>query len=42
MELPEVIPPRVNTSTALGQALISMFKSVEAELELENAGPGAV
>src|SRR5690349_14188801 len=42
MELPEVIPPRVNTNTALGQALISMFKSVEAELELENAEPGAV
>ena len=42
MELPEVITPRVNTDTALGQALISMFKSVEAELELENAGPGAV
>ena len=42
MELPEVITPRVNTNTALGQALISMFKSVEAELELENAGPGAV
>ena len=42
MELPEVITPRVNTSTALGQALISMFKSVEAELVLESAGPGAV
>jgi hypothetical protein len=42
MELPEVITPRVNTNTALGQALISMFKSVEAELELESAGPGAV
>lgn len=42
MELPEVITPRVNTNTALGQALISMFKFVEAELELENAGPGAV
>ncbi|WP_223467445.1 DUF6036 family nucleotidyltransferase [Pseudomonas sp. GL-RE-26] len=42
MELPEVITPRVNTNTALGQALISMFKSVEAELELENAVPGAV
>ncbi|WP_448106381.1 DUF6036 family nucleotidyltransferase [Pseudomonas azerbaijanoccidentalis] len=42
MELPEVITPRISTDTALGQALISMFKSVEAELELENAGAGAV
>lgn len=42
MELPEMISPRLNTSTALGQALISMFKSVEAELILENAGAGAV
>lgn len=42
MELPEVITPCVNTDTALGQALISMFKSVEAELELVKAGPGAV
>ncbi|WP_338584832.1 DUF6036 family nucleotidyltransferase [Pseudomonas sp. MAG733B] len=42
MELPEVITPRISTDTALGQALISMFKSVEAELELESAGPGAV
>jgi hypothetical protein len=42
MVLPDVITPRVNTSTALGQALISMFKSVEAELALEGAGSGAV
>lgn len=42
MELPEVITLCVNTDTALGQALISMFKSVEAELELVKAGPGAV
>ena len=42
MELSDVITPRVNTSTALGQALISMFKSVEAELLLEYAETGAV
>lgn len=42
MELPDVITPRVNTSTALGQALVSMFKSVEADLMLESARPGAV
>ncbi|BCX66244.1 DUF6036 family nucleotidyltransferase [Pseudomonas izuensis] len=42
MELPDVITPRVNTSTALGQALVSMFKSVEADLVLESARPGAV
>ncbi|WP_411960090.1 DUF6036 family nucleotidyltransferase [Pseudomonas mandelii] len=42
MDLPDVINPRVNTSTALGQALISMFKSVEAELVLESADTGAV
>lgn len=42
MELPDTITPRLNTNTALGQALVSMFKSVEAELTYENAGPGAV
>lgn len=42
MELPDMISPRLNTNTALGQALISMFKSVEAELMLENARSGAV
>jgi len=42
MELPDTITPRLNTNTALGQALVSMFKSVEAELTFENAGPGAV
>ncbi|WP_431481400.1 DUF6036 family nucleotidyltransferase [Pseudomonas thivervalensis] len=42
MELPDMITPRLNTKTALGQALVSMFKSVEAELTLENAAPGAV
>jgi len=33
MELPDMVTPRLNTSTALGQALILMFKSVEAELK---------
>lgn len=42
MELLDAITPRVNSSTALGQALISMFKSVELELVGERAGPGAV
>ncbi|OLY72072.1 hypothetical protein AU074_12910 [Pseudomonas sp. ATCC PTA-122608] len=42
MTLPDVIAPRLNTGTALGRALISMFKSVEAELILEGAEPGAV
>jgi len=42
MELLDVVTPRINTSTGLGQALISMFKSVEAELMQENAVPGAV
>ncbi|KPH00674.1 hypothetical protein AEQ67_07980 [Pseudomonas sp. RIT-PI-q] len=42
MELPDAIVPSLNTSKALGQALISMFKSVEAELVLESAEPGAV
>jgi len=42
MALPDVITPRVNTGTALGQAFVSMFKSVEADLVLENARPGAV
>ncbi|MDR6959060.1 hypothetical protein J2W43_003047 [Pseudomonas brassicacearum] len=37
-----MIIPRLNTKTALGQALVSMFKSVEAELTVENAKPGAV
>ncbi|MDI3275572.1 DUF6036 family nucleotidyltransferase [Pseudomonas sp. AL03] len=42
MELPDAITPRVNSNTALGQALISMFKSVELELVGERAEPGAV
>lgn len=42
MELPDMITPRLNTSTSLGRALISMFKSVEAELICENAESGAV
>jgi hypothetical protein len=42
MELLPVVTPRINTNTALGQALVSMFKSVEAELVQENAAPGAV
>ncbi|SSB97900.1 hypothetical protein SAMN04488697_1104 [Pseudomonas sp. 43mfcvi1.1] len=42
MELPDMITPRLNTSTSLGRALISMFKSVEAELIYENAESGAV
>jgi len=42
MEMPEMITPRLNTRTALGQALVSMFKSVEAELTSESAKPGAV
>lgn len=42
MELPDAITPRVNSNTALGQALISMFKSVELELVGECAEPGAV
>lgn len=42
MELPDMITPRLNTGTALGQALISMFKSVEAELTSENAAPGVL
>jgi len=42
MELPDMITPRLNTGTALGQALISMFKSVEAELTFENAAPGVL
>lgn len=42
MELPDVLTPRVNTATALGQALVSMFKSVEAQLALEKAEPGAL
>ncbi|WP_171061827.1 DUF6036 family nucleotidyltransferase [Pseudomonas jessenii] len=42
MELLPVVTPRINTNTALGRALVSMFKSVEAELIQENAAPGAV
>lgn len=42
MELPDAITPRVNSNTALGQALISMFKSVELELVGERAAPEAV
>lgn len=42
MELPGAVTPRVNTSTALGQALISLFKSVETELVLDDAEPGVV
>ncbi|MCP1465285.1 DUF6036 family nucleotidyltransferase [Pseudomonas sp. S3E17] len=42
MELPDVVVPRLNTSTALGQALVSMFKSIEVELMLEGAASGAV
>lgn len=42
MELPDTVVPRLNTSTSLGQALVSMFKSIEEELTLEGAEPGAV
>lgn len=42
MEMPEMITPRLSTSTAMGQALVSMFKSVEAELTSESAKSGAV
>lgn len=42
MELLPVVTPRINTNTALGKALVSMFKSVEAELTQESADPGAV
>jgi hypothetical protein len=42
MELQDVIVPRLNTSTALGQALVSMFKSVEVQLTLEGAKSGAL
>jgi hypothetical protein len=42
MELLPVVTPRINTNTALGKALVSMFKSVEAELTQENTDPGAV
>ncbi|WP_313048207.1 DUF6036 family nucleotidyltransferase [Pseudomonas soli] len=35
-------PPPLNTQSDLGQALISMFKSVEAEMVQEQAGPGAL
>lgn len=42
MEFPDVVVPRLNTNTPLGQALVSMFKSIEVELMLEGARPGAV
>lgn len=42
MELPDNVAPRLNTSSALGKALVSMFKSIEVELMLEGAGPGSV
>ncbi|QOQ75518.1 hypothetical protein IMF22_00090 [Pseudomonas poae] len=42
MDFPDVVVPRLNTSTPLGQALISMFKSIEVELMIEGAKPGAV
>lgn len=42
MQIPHFVVPRLNTSSALGQALISMFRSIEMELTLEGASPGAV
>lgn len=42
MQIPDFVVPRLNTSSALGQALISMFRSIEMELTLEGASPGAV
>lgn len=39
MDLERVIPPRLDTSKPLGQALISMFKAVEAELAGYKPGP---
>lgn len=42
MELQDVLTPLLNTNTALGHALVSMFKSVEAQLVLQDAGPGAL
>lgn len=42
MDLQDVVTPRLNTNTALGQALVSMFKSVEAQLIHQNAGSGAL
>ncbi len=42
MDSLDLMPPRPNTHSDLGQALISMFKSVEAELAQEQAGPGAL
>lgn len=42
MELLDTVVPRLNTSTSLGQALVSMFKSIEEELTLEGVEPGAV
>lgn len=42
MQIPDFVVPCLNTSSALGQALISMFRSIEMELTLEGASPGAV
>ncbi|MGZ0718937.1 DUF6036 family nucleotidyltransferase [Pseudomonas palleroniana] len=42
MAFPDVVVPRLNTSTPLGQALVSMFKSIEVELMFERAKPGSV
>ena len=42
MQIPDFVVPRLNTSSALGQALISMFRAIEMELTLEGASPGAV
>lgn len=42
MVIPDILPPRLNTNTSLGKALVTMFRSVQAELVLEGARPGAV
>ena len=42
MQIPDFVVPRLNTSSAVGQALISMFRAIEMELTLEGASPGAV
>ena len=42
MQIPDFVVPRLNTNSALGQALISMFRAIEMELTLEGASPGAV
>ncbi|MBO0492692.1 hypothetical protein J1G37_06245 [Pseudomonas sp. Marseille-Q1929] len=42
MALPDTVVPRIKTSTSLGRALVAMFKSIEEELILEGAKPGAV